>query len=213
MTYAIGRGVRVEIGITEGSPITVTEVTAADPPVASATAHGLAAKSIAYFSTATGMPQLEGQAVRLETVAANTFNLEDLDTINYGDFTAGAVVPITAWSTLVSATDYNKAGGEASALDVSVLLDTVGQSEAGALASENVTFSGRMETISSAALSKVRMVARAGGFLVFRMTLKDGSVRFFRGSPGLPTEQLAQGAVGGYSFNVIVKQLVLEGVA
>lgn len=213
MTYAIGRGVRVEVGITEGSPITVTEVTAANPPVATATAHGLLADSIAYFATATGMPRLEGQSVRLEAVAANSFDLEDLDTTNYGDFTAGSVVPISAWSTLVSSTEYNKAGGEASSLDTTVLLDEQSQEEAGPLAAESVTFSGRMETIGSTALTKVRSVAREGGKLVFRITLKDGSVRHFRGSPGIPSEQLSQGAVGSYSFNVIVKQHVLEGAA
>ena len=42
MTYVIGRGVRVEIGTTEGSAKTVSAVTKANPGVASATSHGMA---------------------------------------------------------------------------------------------------------------------------------------------------------------------------
>jgi len=208
MTYAIGRGVRVEIGLTEGAPKTVTEVTAAKPPVATSTAHGLLADSLAYFSSADGMPQLVGQAVRFSGVTANDLTIEDLDTTLYGDFTAGALVPISTYSTLVSATSFNKAGGEANPLDVTVLLDEINQNEAGPLSAETVTFGGRLETIGSTALQKIRETARVAGYLVFRVTLKDGNVRYFRGQPALPTEQLDQGQVGSYSFAVTVKQFV-----
>ena len=213
MTYAIGRGCRVEIGITEAAPKTVTAVTAAKPPVATSTAHGLTGKSLAYFATATGMPQLEGQAVRLNPVTTNDVTLEDLDATGYGTFTAGSLVPISAYSTLVSSTEYNKAGGDANPLDVTVLLDDISQNVNGPLAAETVTFSGRVETISSTAMQKIREVARSGLYLVFRVTLKDGNVRFFRGQPGIPTEQVTQGAVGSYSFAITVKGFVCEGAA
>lgn len=213
MTYIVGRGVRVEIGTTEGSAKTVTEVTAANPPVATSTAHGLLVKSIGYFSVATGMPQLEGQAVRFSAVATNDLTLEDLDTSSYGDFTAGTLVPITAWSTLTSSTGSNKSGGDANPLDITVLLDEINQSVQGPLSAELVTFSGRSETIAAGALQKVREAARSSGYLVFRLTLKDGNVRYFRGQPALPTENIQQGQVASYDFAVTVKQLYLQGAA
>ena len=213
MTYIVGRGVRVEIGTTEGSAKTVTEVTAANPPVATSTAHGLLAKSIAYFGTATGMPQLEGQAVRFSAVTTNDLTLEDLDTSSYGDFTAGTLVPITAWSTLTSSTGSNKSGGDANPLDITVLLDEINQSVQGPLSAELVTFSGRSETIAAGALQKVREAARSSGYLVFRLTLRDGNVRYFRGQPALPTENIQQGQVASYDFAVTVKQLYLQGAA
>jgi hypothetical protein len=213
MTYVIGRGVRVEVGTTEGSAKTVSEVTAADPPVATSTAHGLTVKSIGYFATATGMPQLEGQAVRFSAVTTNDLTLEDLDTTNYGDFTAGTLVPITAWSTLTSSTGSNKSGGDANPLDITVLLDEINQSVQGPLSAELVTFSGRAETIAAGALQAVREAARSAGYLVFRITLKDGNVRYFRGQPALPTENIQQGQVASYDFAVTVKQLYLQGAA
>ena len=83
MTYVIGRGVRVEIGTTEGAAKTVSAVTKANPGVATSTAHGLLTKSVGYFDTVAGMDELLGQAIRLGTVATNTFDLEGLDTSNY----------------------------------------------------------------------------------------------------------------------------------
>jgi hypothetical protein len=212
MTYTVGRGVRIEIG-TEGAPKNVTEVTATKPPVATSAAHTLLVKSVAYFSVATGMPELEGQAVRFSAVDANTLTLEDLDATNYGDFTAGTLIPITSWTTLIPLTDYSKAGGEADQLETTVLMDNTKQMDNGMNSAETITFTGRSETISSAGMQKVREAARAGAYLVFRMTLKDGNVRIFRGQVSGMSEQVATSQVGTTGFQVTVKRYVLEGAA
>jgi hypothetical protein len=213
MTYAIGRGVRVEIGTTEGAPKTVTAVTAAKPPVATSTAHGLALKSLGYFSVATGMPALEGQACRLSAQTTNDFTLEDLDATSYGTFTAGSFVPVTAWTTLVEATSYNKAGGDPNPQDVSVLLDQIQQNVNGLLSAETVNFSARTPTISSVGLQRIREVAKTQGYLMFRITLSDGNVRFFRGQPSLPSEGVDQGTPGQTAFSVTLKNYWCEGAA
>lgn len=213
MGYAIGRGVRVEIGSVEGSPKTVTAVTAAKPPVATSTAHGLLVKSLGYFATATGMPQLEGQACRFSAVTTNDFTLEDLDATGYGTFTAGSFVPITTWLTVSSVTDVNKSGGDGNPIETQVLLDTVAQQVNGMLSAESVSFTARTETISSAAMQKIRDTAKNQGYLVFRITLADNNVRFFRGQVSLPTEQIGVGAVGQTTFGATVKGFWCEGAA
>lgn len=212
MTYAIGRGVRVEVGV-EGTSKTVTEVTEADPPVATSAAHGLAARSVGYFSVATGMPQLEGQAVRFSAVDSNTLTIEDLDTTSYGNFTAGTLIPIASWLVLSSATNYNKSGGEGNPQDITVLLDTTEQQLQGQLSAETVALTLRTETIASAALQAVRDAARNQGYLVFRITLPDGNVRIWRGQPSLPTESLDTNGIGQTTFSTTVKGLWLEGAA
>lgn len=211
MTYIVGRGVRVEIGSVEGVPKTVTEVSEANPGVATSTAHGLAAKSAGYFSVATGMPQLEGQAIRLASVNANDFTFENLDTTTYGNFTAGSFVPVTSWLTLTPASEYNIGGGDADRLDVTTLLDDFKQEQLGQLAAQTVTFTMRAETINGQAMAKIEQVARAAGYLMFRITLKDGNVRVFRGQPSLPGEQVAASAVGTGQFTVTVKGFVIQG--
>lgn len=213
MTFAKGRGVRVEIAATYASAKTVTAVSNANPGSATSTAHGLLTKTYGYFATATGMPQLEGQACRLGTVAANTFDLTDIDTTNYGTFTAGSFVPVSTWVTLASATDYNKSGGEAPQDEVTVLMDEIQQNEAGLLSAESVSFSCRTLTVSDAALTLIRAAAKTAGYLTYRITLKDGSVRWFRGQPSLPTESLAVGGTGQTTFSTTVKGYWCEAAA
>ncbi|MCW7542017.1 phage tail tube protein [Aquabacterium sp. A7-Y] len=213
MTYAIGRGVRIEIGTTEGSAKAVTAVSAAKPPVASSVAHGLTAKSVGYFSTLANAPQLVGQACRLAAVTANDFTLEDLDMTGNGAAGAGSFIPVTAWATLASTVDYQISEAAADKLDVSVLLDDQKQEENGQLAAQTVSFNVRTETVGSAAMQRVRETARKGDYLVFRISFKDGSVRVFRGQPSLPGESVAQGAVGSGSFSVTIKGFVIEGAA
>lgn len=213
MTSIVGRGVRVEIGTTEGSAKTISGITTADPPVATSTSHGLTAKTVGYLQNVGGMVQLEGQAVRVKSPDTNTFQLEDMVTTGYPTFTAGELIPITAWSTLGRITSYSKGGGEGEKLDDTVLLDDIKQELQGLLAAETVTFNLNAETISSAAMTVLRKAARAAGYLVFRITLKDGNVRIFRGQPSLPGEDVQKGAIGTGSFAVTVKGFVLEGAA
>ncbi|WKB52311.1 phage tail tube protein [Eleftheria terrae] len=204
---------RVDIGATEGAAKTVTALTAAKAPVATSAAHGLVAKSVGHFSAANGMPQLVGQACRLSAVTTNDFTLEDIDTSGYGAFTGGSFVPVTAWLTLSTVMDYQISEASADSIDVTVLLDEQKQEENGQLAAQTVSFNLRAESVSSAALQRLREVARKGDWLIFRITLKDGAVRLFRGQPSLPGESVSSGASGTGSFSVKVKGFVIEGAA
>lgn len=213
MTFAKGRGVRVEVATAYAAAKTVSEVTAATTGVATSTAHGLANKTIGYFSGVVGMPRLEGQACRVTNSTTNSFDLEGVDTTAYGDYTAGTFTPVQTWATLNPATDYNKTGGEASQQDVTVLLDDIAQNEAGLLAAEAVAFTMRAETTSGAAKVFLDKAALANDFVIIRITLKDGAVRYFRGQPGRCTESLAVGGVGQQTFNVTIKGVWMEGAA
>lgn len=213
MTYIVGRGVRVEIGTTEGGAKTVSAITKALPPVATSATHGLAAKSLGYLQNMGGMVELEGQAVRFSAVDTNTVTLEDLDTTGSATFTAGQLVPITAWATLGNTTGYDKSEAAPDALDGTVLLDDIKQELGGQMAAESVTLSINAQTISDSAMTKLRQAARNAAYLVFRLTLKDGNVRFFRGQPGLPGESIQKGAIGTGQITVKVRGVVCEGAA
>lgn len=209
----IGRGVKVEVSKTEGSPKTVTAITLADPGVATSTAHGLSAKSVGYFTGVTGMVNLDGQAVRLGTTATDTFQLEDIDTSGYPAFTAGSFVPITAWSTLAKATSISEGGGDAEKLNVTTLLDNIRQERNGLLAAETVTIQLLAESLASEALQIVRRAARDSDLLVFRVTWANGDVMVFRGEPSKPGRDVQQGQAGTGSISVTVKGFVTEGAA
>lgn len=204
-TPLIGRNVRVEVSKTETTAKTVTAVTQANPGVATSTAHTLTDGSVGYFNAVTGMAQLEGQAVRLNSPDANTFQLEGINTTNYPAYTAGTLIPITVWSTLSRAASYQIGGGEADKIDLTVLLDVIKQEANGLLAAQSVSFELKLETLDDEALGLVRAAALSQAYLVFRITLSDGAQRIFRGQPSLPGENVGQGALGTGSLNVSVK--------
>ena len=209
----IGRGVRVEVGKTEGTAKTVTAITLANPGVATSTAHGLAAKSVGYFLNVAGMVNIEGQAVRLGTTATDTFQLEDIDTTDYPAFTSGTFVPITAWSTLSKATSISEGGGDADKLNVTTLLDNIRQERNGLLAAETMTIGLLAESLASEALQIVRRAARDSDLLVFRVTWSNGDVLVFRGEPSKPGRDVQQGQAGTGSISVTVKGFTTEGAA
>jgi hypothetical protein len=209
----IGRGVKVEVSKTEGAPKTVTAVSLADPGVATSVSHGLAAKSVGYFRNVTGMVNLDGQAVRLGTVAADTFQLEDIDTSAYPAFTGGQLVPVTAWSTLAKSTSISEGGGEADKLNATVLLDNIRQERNGLLAAQTVSIQLLAESLASEALQIVRRAARSSALLVFRVTWATGDVVLFRGEPSQPGRDVQQGQIGTGTISVTVRGFITEGAA
>jgi hypothetical protein len=209
----IGRGVRVEVGKTEGAAKTVTAISLANPGVASSTAHGLAAKSVGYFNSIAGMVNIEGQAVRLGTVATDTFVLEDIDTTSYPAFTTGTFVPVTAWSTLSKSTSIAEGGGDADKLNATTLLDNIRQERNGLLAAETMTIGLLAESLASEALQIVRRAARTSSLLVFRVTWNNGDTLVFRGEPSKPGRDVQQGQIGTGSISVTVRGFTTEGAA
>lgn len=205
-----GRKVRIEVGKTEGAAKTVSEVTAANPGVASSTAHGLANGSVGYFDAVVGMSEIDGQAVRLSSVATDAFTLETIDTSGFGDFTSGSFVPVTAWSTLSRAASYAIPEGAADKLDDTTLLDDIKQESNGLLAAQSVQIDLKHLTEDEEALALVNAAAISGAYQVYRITFPDGAQRIFRGQPSLTGESVGQGAIGTGSFTIAVKGRVLR---
>lgn len=209
-TALVGRNVRIEIAKTFGTAKTVTAVTQASPGVATSTAHGLADGAVGYMNGVTGMTNLDGQAIRVNSPLTDSFQLEGVDTTNYPAFTAGSFVPVTAWSTLTRAAGYQVGGGDAEKQDNTVLLDAIKQEINGLLAAQTVSVDLKLETTDDEALALVNAAALSQGYLLFRITLADGAQRVFRGQPSLSGESVGQGAIGTGQFSVTVKGQVLR---
>jgi hypothetical protein len=209
-TPLVGRNVRVEIAKTFGTAKTVTAITQANPGVATSAAHGLADGAVGYLSGVTGMTNLDGQAVRVNSPATDTFQLEGIDTTDYAAFTAGEYVPVTAWSTLSRAASYQIGGGDADKLDNTTLLDALKQEVNGLLAAQTVSFDLKLETTDDEALGLVNAAALGQDYIVCRITLADGAQRLFRGQPSMFGENVGQGAIGTGSFSVTVKGQLLR---
>lgn len=211
MTVAKGRNISVELGATYGSAIPVSAVTLANPGVATSAAHGLLDASAGYFDGVTGMVQLNGQGIRVDAPATNTFQLQGLNTSSFPAFTAGNFYPVLTWLTLAEATSYAIGGGDAEKLDVTTLIDVIRQQENGLLAAQTLALNINAQTVPSAAMQLIEAAAQAGTKLVVRITHRvDGAVRICYGEPSFPGEDVQQGAVGTGTLNFSVKGFVLK---
>jgi hypothetical protein len=213
MTTAVGRNVRLEIGLTYSAAKVVTAVTKALPGVASSAAHGLANGSVGYWTVSAGMTELDGQASRVYNQAAGTFEIQGVDTTNYGTFTAGTYTPVATLGTLAEAVGYEIGGGAADAQDDTKLLDSKHRNFSGLLAAQNVNITIKNQTVNSAVLDAIESAAKNLTSLVWRITLHDGAVRVFRGVPSLPGESLQSGALASGSFTILVDAWVAKGLA
>lgn len=206
--YIKGRNVRVEIGLTEGAPKTIGAISLSNPGVVSIPGHGLSFGSCGYFDDIVGMDQIDGQGVRIAdggSPSADNFVIEDVDTSDFAVLESGVFVPITAWSTLSQSTQINLGGGTPKTEDVGTLLDKTDKIETIKNSAETVTIDVRALTEDNQAMAKIRQIARALGYLVFRVTYSDGAQRVWRGQPSIPGESVAQGALGNGQMTVTVK--------
>jgi hypothetical protein len=185
----IGRNTRVEIQATLGTAKTITAITKANPGVATSTGHGLANGDVVVLDPVAGMVELDGQIVRVANVAANTFELEGIDTTNYGDFTSGEAKEVTAWTTLGTARSVNAASTTPNKLDATTLIDSEQQLINGVTPAPDITISNLSDPLAAASVL-VEAAARNNESLGFRIRMSDGSYRFFRGTPSLPSENI-----------------------
>lgn len=214
MPTAIGRGVRVEIALTFGTPKTVTAVSLASPGVATSSAHAMTNGTVGFFTaTGGGMPQIDGQAARVYNQATNTFEIQGLNTSGYSAWATGTFTPAATWGTLAEAVGYSIGGGGADTLDDTKLMDVAKQELNGLLASDTVTLDLKSQTFNSSVMQAIEDASIAQTYLLFRVTLQDGSVRVFRGQPSRPGESLQVGQLATGQISVKVKGFALRGAA
>ncbi len=174
----IGANAKVEVQQTLGSDLTVTAVTQASPPVATSTAHGLANGDIVLFSVAGGMVELDGQAVRVANVAANTFELEGMDATDFSAWTSGTAAEVTAFQTLSSAQNVTMPNPAPAKIDITTLIDKAKQYAYGLPDAPDGSITGLFNP-GGTAENLIFAATAANSTLVFRMTFAGGQKTVF----------------------------------
>jgi hypothetical protein len=210
MPYPIGRGVKLEVENALTAAKTVNAVTLADPGVATtSTSHSMTDGTVGFFSGVSGMVNLEGQAVRISSASAAVFTLLKYKTSTFPAFSGTcSFTPINTWHTIGAANAYQIGGGEPSEIDQTVLLDDIAQVTPGILGAQSVSITAFTD-FESAGMIKIAQAALDSAALTFRVTLKDGKQRVFRGVPSLPSEDMSVGASGTGTFSIKVAGRVL----
>lgn len=210
MSVPKGRNCRIEVAATYGAVKSFSAIAKAVGPLVTAAAHGMVEGTIGFVDIATGLEQLTGQAISVDTTVAGAFNAEGLDTTSYsGTLTTGSITPVSTWLTLTSVTSYNIADAAADDIDLTTLLDSFKQVENGLLAAQTVQF-GALSDSQLPAMAIIRAAAINNGFVVFRVTLSNGERRVWRGQPGLPGENQALNAAAQSGLSCKVKGQILS---
>jgi hypothetical protein len=120
-----GTSIAITTAFATASPaVTITAITRANPPVVSATGHGLVEGNVVEFNDVVGMTELNGRRFVVGDVTANTFELADVDATAYGAYTSGGTVLEAAFSNFCELTGYNRQGGASAEIDVTTICST-----------------------------------------------------------------------------------------
>lgn len=114
MSVSLPNGAVVAIASGYGSPLTVSALTNASPPVATSTAHGLTNGD--FVEVTSGWSRLTNKVVRVSNVSANAFSLEGIDTTLTSIYPAssgtGSVRKVTGYTQLAQILSSSSSGGE-----------------------------------------------------------------------------------------------------
>jgi len=198
----IGRNTRLEVEQTLDTAKAVTAITKANPGVATSASHGYANGDVIVLTDVVGMTEVDGQIVRAANVTVNTFDLEGIDTTNFGTFTSGNAKKISAWTTLGKARTLNAGSVAPNKLDTTVLLDSEKQFELGQSDVPEVQVNSLSEP-TAAGMVKIDTAARNATALGFRVTMSDNSKRIFRGFVSLPSEDIPLSDLVTQGFSIV----------
>jgi len=201
----IGKNVTIEVEKTLDTAITITALTAASPGVATSVAHGLANGDIIVFNVAGGMVELDGQAVRVANQAADTFELEDLDTSAYSTWTTGTCQEVTAWETLGNSQTISAPDPSPEKIDITTLIDKVKQSAFGLPEAPDGTITGLYDPAAAGVL-EVKEATKNNEDRVLRVTWAGGETTLFNalmsGGSGFDLQQ-NQAATANIAFTPV----------
>lgn len=112
--------VKVAIQTLLGTAKTITAITKADPAVVTSAAHGLTDGKLGLLKVK-GMREVNYMVVRVANQDTNTFELEGVDSTDFGTFVSGTFEEITFGAESAVMQELTPSGGEAAGIAVEVI--------------------------------------------------------------------------------------------
>ena len=176
-----------------GANKTITGITKANPGVVTSTSHGISNGAYTVFTMTSGMPQLNDRVVRVANQAANTWELEGLDTTNYDTFTSGYANEITFGTSFTSLMEAAPSGGEQQFITYRLLHDDVENQVPSVKSAQVYTFRSLWDP-ADAALAAAEVAADAAVKRAIRFTFSNSKKYVFNGYVGMTFQP--QGSAG-----------------
>jgi hypothetical protein len=168
MAIEVGRQYRLEYASVLAAAVTVTAISKASEAVVTAS-NTYANGDYVLFGQVDGMQELSYMVAKVKAVSGTNFTLEGVDSTNFGTWVAGGCQKVTTWGTIALATSVDFGSGSVDALDVTVLLDSTKQSQAGLIAQSDITVN-LFSDYSASAQTAIDAAAYAATILAFRTT-------------------------------------------
>lgn len=166
------------------SPITINSITKASPAVVGYTGTD-PANGEYIVVTAQGMNEVDGRVFRIANVngAANTLELEGVDSTLFATFSSGSFQVITFGTTLATLTGLSSSGGEFNQVDITTIHDDVSKSIPG-LASAIVYSFESIWDPADAGLVALKTASDQKAKRAMRFTFANGQKVVFNGYIG-----------------------------
>lgn len=162
---------------------TITAITQANPGVASSTAHGYTNGDYVYLEVQ-GMHQLNGRVARVANVAADTFELEGIDTTDFDAFTSGTAKKITFGTSITTATSVSASGGDFDFIDTTTIHANAKTQIPGLPNPSTFSFENIWD-VADAGLLAMKAASDAQGIRAFKFTFGvGGQIMVFAGYVG-----------------------------
>jgi len=113
-----------QIGSEAGAAKAITGISAANPAVITAVAHGLARGDVVSLAGVVGMTQANGITGVVQYANADTFVLAGLDASAFTPYASGGTASGVAWTTIANIKTFTAFDGAAANIDVSNLQST-----------------------------------------------------------------------------------------
>ena len=171
---------------------TITAITKANPAVASSTAHGYTNGQEIKLVVA-GMLEVNNMVVRVASIAANTFELEGIDSTLFNTFVSGSAQLITFGAAAATMQDVNASGGEANAVDITTIHDDTQKEIPGSETALSYSF-GNLWDPADSALAELKKADNVKGTRCMKFSFASGAKVYF---DSYPSASLAPGGSAG----------------
>ena len=139
MANEVGREYRLEVQSTIDATKTITAISKATTAVVSCASHGYANGDVVVLTNVQGMVEVNNLVARVANQASGTFELEGVNSTNFGTFTSGSVAEVTAFTTVTQSTGVDFGAGSAEEIDMTTLIDSTRVVDAGILSLPQIT--------------------------------------------------------------------------
>lgn len=185
MTVSLWSNVGVAVQSALATAQAITDITKANPGVATYSGSDTLSNGDLVLISAQGMHQVDGRVFRVANVntGSNTFELEGENTTNYDTFTSGELEEITFGITLATATGLSASGGDFEFVDTTTIHDSVRKQIPGVAAPAVFNFESIWD-VSDAGLVALKAASDNKEQRAVRFTFANGQKVYFSGYVG-----------------------------